>query len=52
MIQLEYVYILAGLLFGVTAVLEFLDRANPKRWRKTVFWGIVRTNIYTYNEKV
>jgi uncharacterized membrane protein len=40
MIRLEYVYILAGLLFGVTAVLEFLDRANPKRWRKTIFWGI------------
>ncbi|MGH8377405.1 MAG: 5-oxoproline transporter, DUF979 family subunit, partial [Gammaproteobacteria bacterium] len=40
MIRLEYVYILAGLLFGVTAVLEFLDRANPKRRRKTVFWGI------------
>ncbi|MBU6421093.1 MAG: DUF979 domain-containing protein [Gammaproteobacteria bacterium] len=40
MIRLEYVYILAGLLFGVTAVLEFRDHANPKRLRKTVFWGI------------
>ncbi|MDE1888596.1 MAG: DUF979 family protein, partial [Gammaproteobacteria bacterium] len=40
MIRLEYVYVLAGLLFGVTAVLEFLDRDNPKRLRKTLFWGI------------
>ncbi|MGH8377985.1 MAG: DUF979 domain-containing protein [Gammaproteobacteria bacterium] len=40
MIRLEYVYILAGLLFSTVAVLEFLDRGNPKRLRKTVFWGI------------
>lgn len=40
MIRLEYIYILAGLLFSVVAVLEFLDRDNPKRFRKTVFWGI------------
>ncbi|MGB9428881.1 MAG: DUF979 domain-containing protein [Gammaproteobacteria bacterium] len=40
MIQLEYIYILAGLLFCVVAVLELRDRNNPKRFRKTVFWGI------------
>ncbi|HVA55476.1 MAG TPA: DUF979 domain-containing protein [Gammaproteobacteria bacterium] len=40
MIRLEFIYILAGLLFSTVAVLEFLDSANPKRFRKTIFWGI------------
>jgi uncharacterized membrane protein len=40
MIRLEYVYILAGLLFCIVGLLELLDRSNPKRIRKTIFWGI------------
>jgi len=40
MIRLEFIYTLAGLLFSTVAVLEFLDSANPKRFRKTIFWGI------------
>lgn len=40
MIRLEFIYTLGGLLFSMVAVLEFLDRANPKRFRKTLFWGI------------
>ncbi|MGH8396855.1 MAG: DUF979 domain-containing protein [Gammaproteobacteria bacterium] len=40
MIQLEYIYILAGLLFCTVALFEFTDRKNPKRLRKTIFWGI------------
>jgi uncharacterized membrane protein len=38
-IGLEYVYILAGLMFGAFAVQHALDRANPHRWRSAVFWG-------------
>jgi uncharacterized membrane protein len=40
MIGLQAVYILAGLLFSAIAVLEFLDRNNTQRLRKSVFWGI------------
>ncbi len=40
MIRLEFIYALGGLLFLTVAVLEFLDRVNPKRYRKTAFWGI------------
>jgi uncharacterized membrane protein len=39
MIRLEYVYILAGLMFGAFSVQHALDRANPRRWRSAVFWG-------------
>ncbi|MDE2197048.1 MAG: DUF979 family protein, partial [Gammaproteobacteria bacterium] len=40
MIRLEFIYTLGGLLFSTVAVLEFLDRANSMRYRKTLFWGI------------
>ncbi|HEX5340254.1 MAG TPA: DUF979 family protein, partial [Gammaproteobacteria bacterium] len=40
MIRLEFVYILAGLVFCVIAVLEWLDRSNTQRYRKALFWGI------------
>ncbi len=40
MIRLEYIYILAGLLFCAVALFEFTDRNNPKRLRKTIFWSI------------
>jgi uncharacterized membrane protein len=39
-IRLEYVYVLGGLLFCTVGLLEFLDRTNPQRLRKTVFWGV------------
>ena len=39
MIRLEYVYILAGLMFGAFSLQHAFDRANPRRWRSAVFWG-------------
>jgi uncharacterized membrane protein len=39
MIHLEYVYILAGLMFGAFSLQHAFDRANPRRWRSAVFWG-------------
>jgi uncharacterized membrane protein len=39
MIGLEWVYVLAGLMFGAFAVQHALDRANPERWRSATFWG-------------
>ena len=40
MITLEWVYIVAGVLFAVIAILSALDRANPRRIRNTLFWGL------------
>jgi uncharacterized membrane protein len=40
MIHLEFVYILAGLVFCTVAILEWLDRSNSQRYRKLLFWGI------------
>jgi uncharacterized membrane protein len=40
MIRLEYVYILAGLMFGAFAVMQAFDRSHPKWWRNVLFWGV------------
>ena len=40
MIGLPAVYLLAGLVLGAIAHLSALDRANPKRWANTAFWGL------------
>ncbi len=39
MIRLEYVYILAGLMFAAFAVMNALDRTHTKWWRNVLFWG-------------
>jgi uncharacterized membrane protein len=40
MIKLEYVYVLAGLMFGSYAIINLLDRTNTKRIKNFLFWGI------------
>ena len=39
MIGLDFVYILAGLMFGAFALQHAFDTAEPRRWPKTLFWG-------------
>ena len=39
MITLEYVYVLAGLMFTAFAVLSARDRTNPKRFGNAAFWA-------------
>jgi uncharacterized membrane protein len=39
MIGLDLVLTLAGFLFAAFALLNFVDRTNPKRFRSTLFWG-------------
>jgi len=34
------VYVLAGLVFAIVAVLSARDTTNPKRWANTAFWGL------------
>ena len=45
MIKLEAVYGLAGGLFAVFAILSAMDRANPKRWGNSLFWGLFATSF-------
>jgi uncharacterized membrane protein len=40
MIGLGFVYVLMGLLVGTVAVLNAVDRTNPRRWGSAAFWGI------------
>ncbi len=40
MIGLGAVYVLAGLLFGAVAVVNFRDRARPRRFQRALFWGL------------
>ncbi|MBW8815904.1 MAG: DUF979 domain-containing protein [Caulobacterales bacterium] len=41
MIKLAVVYDLAGVVFATFAVLSAGDRANPRRYGNTAFWGLV-----------
>jgi uncharacterized membrane protein len=44
-LDLHLVYLIAGLLFAVWAVLGLFDGQNRKRWRNFVFWGLVATSF-------
>lgn len=45
MITLAAVYLLAGVMFAAFAALSALDGANPKRWRNTLFWGLLAVSF-------
>lgn len=45
MIKLGFVYLLAGLMFAGFAVLSAGDRANPKRFGNTAFWGLTAASF-------
>ena len=38
--SITQVYWLAGLIMACTAVLNLLDKSNPKRWTTGLFWGV------------
>jgi uncharacterized membrane protein len=40
MITLDYFYVLVGLLFVAVAVMNLLDRGNPRRVTTALFWGL------------
>jgi uncharacterized membrane protein len=40
MIGLEFLYRLMGVLVGGVALVNLLDRGNPRRWRNGAFWGL------------
>ncbi|NEX91796.1 DUF979 domain-containing protein [Caulobacter sp. 17J65-9] len=41
MITLDHVYVLAGVMFAAVALLSVRDKANPKRIRTGLFWGLL-----------
>ncbi|MCJ2183663.1 DUF979 domain-containing protein [Novosphingobium sp. 1949] len=46
MITLEWLYMLAGLVFSGWALLSARDRANPKRWGNAAFWGLLAASFF------
>jgi uncharacterized membrane protein len=39
-VALDYFYLLVGLLFAATAVMNVRDRTNPRRYTSALFWGL------------
>jgi uncharacterized membrane protein len=46
MITLQHAYIVGGLFFAALAVLSALDRANDKRLRNALFWGLLAISFW------
>jgi uncharacterized membrane protein len=45
MITLQWLYLLAGLMFAAFALLSALDRSNPKRLGNAAFWGLMALSL-------
>jgi len=45
MITLEWLYVLAGLMFAAFAVLSAADRSNAKRFGNAGFWGLMALSL-------
>jgi uncharacterized membrane protein len=46
MINLHWLYVLAGAVFAAFAISSARDATNPKRWGNTVFWGLVASSFW------
>jgi uncharacterized membrane protein len=46
MINLHWLYVLAGAMFAAFAVGSALDTTNPKRWGNAAFWGLVAASFW------
>jgi len=45
MITLQWAYALVGLMFAAFALLGLRDRANPKRFGNSAFWGLIAVSL-------
>jgi uncharacterized membrane protein len=45
MITLQWIYVLAGMMFAAFALLSALDRINPKRFGNSAFWGLMALSL-------
>jgi len=46
MINLHWLYILAGAVFAAFAILSARDGTNSKRWGNAAFWGLLATSFW------
>ncbi|QJD99167.1 DUF979 domain-containing protein [Massilia forsythiae] len=51
MISIDLFYLLVGLLFAATAILNLRDRANPRRYTTALFWGLYAM-LYLLGERL
>ena len=45
MITLQWLYVLAGFMFAVFALLSAFDRSNAKRLGNAAFWGLMASSL-------
>ena len=50
-ISVDFFYVLIGLLFAATAVMNLRDRANPRRLTTALFWGLYAL-VYLLGERI
>ena len=46
MINLHWLYVLAGAVFAAFAIGSALDVTNPKRWGNAIFWGLLAISFW------
>jgi uncharacterized membrane protein len=46
MIDLHWLYVLAGAVFAAFSIGSARDATNPKRWGNTAFWGLLATSFW------
>src|SRR5437868_3982134 len=46
MINLHWLYVIAGAMFALYAVDSALDRSNPKRFGNAAFWGLLAASFW------
>ncbi len=51
MITMDFFYLLVGLLFAATAVMNLHDRGNPRRFTTALFWGLYAL-VYLAGERL
>jgi uncharacterized membrane protein len=51
MITLGLIYVVVGALFALFSVFSALDLTNPRRWRNTLFWGLVAAS-FLFGERI
>lgn len=51
MIALDFFYVLVGLLFAATALMNLRDRSNPRRFTTAAFWGLYAL-VYLAGERL
>jgi uncharacterized membrane protein len=50
-VSVDFFYLLVGLLFAATAIMNLRDRANPRRVTTCLFWGLYAL-VYLLGERI